>query len=159
MTRMSDVAQLDLGIALALAYQEFVRELRAAMAGEGYDDLGRSDGFVFRALAERPLTVSDLAARLQISKQGAAQIIDDMQARGYVRRRPDPGDARARLVELSERGQAALGCARRFHRRYEDRLAELHGRAAVAQVRAVLAAMAGAGAAEGMEPPLRALYL
>ena len=156
---MTTPAQLDLGILLALAYQEFVRELRAAMASGGYDDLGRSDGFVFRALAERPLTVSDLAARLQISKQGAAQIIEDMEARGYVRRRPDPGDARARLAELTERGEAALGCARRFHRRYEDQLTRAHGRAALAQVRAVLTAMAGAGAAEGMEPPLRALYL
>jgi DNA-binding MarR family transcriptional regulator len=159
MTTMRNPAQLDLGIVLALAYQEFVRELRAAMASEGYEDQGRSDGYVFRTLVERPLTVSDLAVRLQISKQGAAQIIDDMEARGYVRRRPDPGDARARLVELSERGEAALGCARRFHRRYEDRLAERHGQAAVAQARAVLTAMAGAAAEEGMEPQLRALYL
>ena len=52
------------------------RELSAA----GVDALGRSDGYVFRALAERPCTVSELAARLQISKQGAAQIVAETLA-------------------------------------------------------------------------------
>ncbi len=54
----------------------------------GYDDLGRSDGVVFRMLNHQPRTVSELAERLEISKQGAAQIIDDMQRRGYVVRTP-----------------------------------------------------------------------
>ena len=77
----------DLGILLALAYQEFVRELHVDLAGHGYDDLGSSDGFVFRAPADRPMTVSALAVRLDISKQGAGQIIDDMEHRGYSRAR------------------------------------------------------------------------
>jgi DNA-binding MarR family transcriptional regulator len=163
MSRMTSSAQPDLGILLALAYQEFVRELRAAMAGEGFDDLGRSDGFVFRALSVQPLTASDLAARLMITKQGTAQIIDDMESRGYVSRRPDPADARARLVELTERGEAALACARRFHRRREDQLAGAHGRAALAEARSVLTALASAGTGadgtDGLDPQLRGLYL
>src|SRR6185503_3809478 len=103
-----------LGILLALAYQEFVRELREAHAAQGFDDLGRSDGYVFRALAARATTVGELATRLGISKQGAAQIVDDMVARGYVRRRPDPTDGRAQLLSLTARGDAALAAARRF---------------------------------------------
>src|SRR5689334_10172048 len=95
----------DLGILVLLAYQGFVGELHAHMAAHGHDDLGRSDGLVFRMLHAGPRTVSDLAGRLEITKQGTAQIIEDMERRGYVVRRPDPTDARARLVELSDRGR------------------------------------------------------
>src|SRR5215475_8877996 len=106
----------DLGILLGVAYQEFVRQLGEAHEAAGFTDIGRSDGVVFRSLSARPMTVSDLAARLEISKQGAAQIIDDMERRGYVQRHPDPDDRRARLVRLTERGERALAMARRFHR-------------------------------------------
>src|SRR5215510_5415821 len=129
---MTDRTQpVDLGILLALAYQEFVRELRDMHDRAGFDDLGRSDGFVFRALAVAPMTVSDLAGRLAVTKQGAAQIIEDMERRGYVERHPDPADRRARLVSLSARGRAALAAARRFHHGYEQRLRATHGDQAV----------------------------
>jgi DNA-binding MarR family transcriptional regulator len=148
----------DLGIQLLLAYQGFVRQLHADMARRGHDDLGRSDGVVFRMLNAGPRTVSDLALRLDITKQGMAQIVEDMERRGYVVRRPDPADARARLVELSGRGRAALGIAREFHRSYERRLVRHHGRAAVDAARMLLAAMAEE-APEGLDRELRGLYL
>jgi DNA-binding MarR family transcriptional regulator len=155
---MARTAQsIDLGILLGVAYQEFVRELRAAHEAAGFTDLGRSDGFVFRSLAVRPMTVSDLAARLEISKQGAAQIVEDMERRGYVERRPDPDDRRARLVHLSERGTRALAVARRFHRDYERRLVRGYGPDAVATTRSVLDAIAGDQ--QRVDPRLRALYL
>lgn len=151
------VQPVDLGILLGVAYQEFVRELHAAHATAGFTDLGRSDGFVFRSLAIRPMTVSELAGHLEITKQGAAQIIDDMERRGYVERQPDPDDRRARLVRLSERGQRALANARRFHRDYERRLARVHGKEAIATLRAMLEAIAGAE--QSVDPRLRAFYL
>jgi DNA-binding MarR family transcriptional regulator len=140
-----------------VAYQEFVRELHAAHAAAGFADLGRSDGFVFRSLMIRPMTVSELASHLEITKQGAAQIIDDMERRGYVERQPDPVDKRARLVRLSGRGQRALANARRFHGHYERRLADAHGEEAVATLRAMLGAIAGT--AQSVDPRLRAFYL
>jgi DNA-binding MarR family transcriptional regulator len=156
---MPDETQpVDLGILLVLAYQEFVRELRDTHIKQGFDDLGRSDGYVFRALAVRPQTVTDLSVRLGISKQGAAQIIDDMELRGYVERRPDPSDARARLVYLSPRGEAALAAARKFHQAYERRLARRCGGDTVAGLRTALQAMAG-GSDRTVDPHLRALYL
>ncbi|GAA1573868.1 MarR family transcriptional regulator [Kribbella hippodromi] len=133
----------DLGILLLLADQEFVRELRAYTASQGYDDQGRSDGFVFRTLGDGPTTVSALAERLEISKQGAGQIIDDLERRGYVERRTDPSDARARLLHLTARGEAALSTARRFHHSYERRLRRRLGDEAIDTLREVLAEMAG----------------
>ncbi|RZU49381.1 MarR family protein [Krasilnikovia cinnamomea] len=149
---------LDLGILLALAYQNFVRDLRSHLAEQGFDDLGRSDGFVFRALGASPMSISELAVRLEVTKQAAAQIVDDMQRRGYVRRTPDPHDRRAQRLELTDRGAAALAAARQFHQRYERRLARAHGAAAMAALRDVLNAVAG-GPDETLAPRLRAMYL
>ncbi len=145
----------DFGILLLLAEQEFVRGLRAATAEQGFADQGRSDGFVFRTLGAGPATISALADRLDITKQGAAQIVDDMESRGYVERHPDPTDGRARLIHLTTRGQAALAAARKFHQSYERRLRKTHGDAAIDAVRAVLTSMAGEDSAT--DPHFRAL--
>lgn len=153
-----DLRPVDLGILLALAYQQLVEQLRASLAEQGFDDLGRWDGYVFRQLAVQPITVSVLAGRLDITKQGAAQIVEDMQRRGYLQRRPDPSDGRAQLLVLSERGAAALAAARRFHQRYERRLGREHGRNAVLAARAVLTAMAGC-TGDSADPLLRTTYL
>jgi DNA-binding MarR family transcriptional regulator len=150
---------LDLGILLALGYQEFVRRLHEALAAAGFDDIGRSDGYVFRALDETPLSTSALAARLGITKQGAAQIVEDMTRRGYLERRPDPQDARARLLSLSGRGRSALAEAHRFHQHYERELARSHGREAVTALRVLLAAMAAGDGDGAPDPRLRAMYL
>jgi len=155
MADMSASGKPDFGILLLLADQEFVRELRASMAAQGFDEQGRSDGFVLRTLGAAPMTISALAERLEISKQGAGQIIDDMERRGYVVRKPDPSDGRARLLHLSTRGEAALAAARKFHHAYERRLRKAHGDAAIDAVRTVLTAMVGE--AQTADPHFRAL--
>ena len=149
----------DLGVLVALAYQEFVREMHEDLAGRGFDDLGRSDGYVFRALDAGPLTTSALAVRLDITKQGAGQLVEDMTRRGYLTRRADPSDRRARLLELSERGRAALTAARAFHRSYESRLARRHGRAQVDSFRAMLVAMAPTYGRGALDPRVRAMHV
>jgi DNA-binding MarR family transcriptional regulator len=115
--------RIDFGILLGLAYARFVDELHDALGAEGFDDLGRSYGYVFRALDGAELNASDLAARLRITNQGAVKLIDEMAARGYVERHPHPSDGRIKVLALSARGQAALAAARRFHATYEERLA------------------------------------
>lgn len=147
----------DFGILLLLASQEFVRELRETLATQGFDDQGRSDGYVLRALSAEPMTVSSLAERLEISKQGAGQIVDDMEQRGLVARVPSPTDGRARILRLSQRGHDTLKAARKFHQTYERRLKRAHGSETVAAVREVLAVMAGEHDPTG--PRFRAHYL
>lgn len=155
---MSSLPKPDLGILMARAWQEFVREMHAELAQQGYDDLGRNDGYVFRTLARQPLTVSALAGRLEITKQGAGQIVEDMERRGYVVRRPDPDDARAKLVDLSPRGRRAMAAASAFHQRTERMLIREHGQGAVDALRAALASLAGPSA-DAEDPQLRAVGL
>ena len=114
----------DIGILLGLAYGAFVAEMHADLAARGFDDLGRSYGYVFRVLADGDRSLSELAGLLGMTLPGAGKIVDEMVERGYVRRHPDRSDRRVKRLRLSSRGRAALKAARAFHRRFERRLAD-----------------------------------
>lgn len=53
-------------------------------------------------------SVSDLAVAERVRPQSMAQTVGDLEADGFVTRRPDPGDRRRALVELTEEGRRAL---------------------------------------------------
>src|SRR3954471_21920402 len=94
----------DLGILLTLALAAFKDRLHAHLADAGFSDLGPSFGFVFRILADEPLSLAQLASRLRISSQGALKIVAEMESLGYVERQDDPKDQRVRRVALANRG-------------------------------------------------------
>lgn len=52
--------------------------------------------------------ITDVAARAGITKQAVGQLVDELEALGYVTRVVDPSDARARLVVLTDRGREAM---------------------------------------------------
>jgi DNA-binding MarR family transcriptional regulator len=145
----------DFGVLLGLAYIAFVDDLNARMRKAGFDDLGPSHGYVFRALADGPLTLSELANRLHMTTQGAGKIVDEMERGGYVRRRPDPDDGRARRIELDRRGRQALTTARKVHHEFERRLAARLGASRVKHTRAVLQGIVDAGSPDGAAPAIR----
>jgi DNA-binding MarR family transcriptional regulator len=53
-------------------------------------------------------SVSDLAVAERVRPQSMAQTVSDLEADGFVTRRPDPDDRRRALVELTEEGSATL---------------------------------------------------
>jgi DNA-binding MarR family transcriptional regulator len=54
------------------------------------------------------MRLSELSDRLQIAPRTATEVVDALQARDLVRRRADPADRRAILVEVTERGAGML---------------------------------------------------
>jgi DNA-binding MarR family transcriptional regulator len=52
--------------------------------------------------------MSELAERLLLSRSGATRLIDRLEASGYVARRPDPADRRAKRVVLTPNGVRLL---------------------------------------------------
>jgi DNA-binding MarR family transcriptional regulator len=62
---------------------------------------------------EGPRSVSDLAVAERVRPQSMAQTVGDLEADGLVARRPDPGDRRRALVELTAQGREALEADRR----------------------------------------------
>jgi len=60
------------------------------------------------ALSDGALRVSDLAERLDVVPRSATSVVDDLEAAGFVERRPDPEDRRATFVDLTDEGAGLL---------------------------------------------------
>jgi DNA-binding MarR family transcriptional regulator len=54
------------------------------------------------------MRLSELSERLEIAPRTATEVVDALEAPGLVRRRGDPGDRRATLVEVTEHGARVL---------------------------------------------------
>ncbi|HEV7204956.1 MAG TPA: MarR family transcriptional regulator [Jatrophihabitans sp.] len=50
------------------------------------------------------LRLSELSHHLHIAPRSGTEVIDTLEERGLVERRPDPDDRRATIVELTDRG-------------------------------------------------------
>ena len=55
-----------------------------------------------------PSTQQAIAGALEVSPRNVTGLVDALAASGFVERRPHPGDRRATLVTLTERGVATM---------------------------------------------------
>jgi DNA-binding MarR family transcriptional regulator len=58
------------------------------------------------------MRLSELSDRLRIAPRSATEVVDALEAQGLVQRRPDPGDRRATLVEVTDDGSGVLDAIR-----------------------------------------------
>lgn len=58
------------------------------------------------------IRLSELSEYLHIAPRSTTEVVDALESRGLVRRRPDPGDRRATLVEVTEHGASVLEAIR-----------------------------------------------
>jgi len=58
------------------------------------------------------LRLSELSDHLHIAPRSTTEVVDALESRGLVRRRADPGDRRATLVEVTEQGAGVLDAIR-----------------------------------------------
>jgi len=110
----------------------------ARLAERGHGDVRAAHGAVFQYLDETGTTVSVLAERAQITKQAMAELVHYLEARGYVLRKPDPDDRRAKLVLPTDRGRQIVAIAQDLVPQLEDRIAAVLGAERVAALRADL---------------------
>ncbi|HWS38314.1 MAG TPA: MarR family transcriptional regulator [Actinoplanes sp.] len=68
------------------------------------------------------MRLSALAEHLRIAPRSATEVIDDLQNRGLVERRPDPSDRRATLVVLTDRGAGTARAIREARAAEGERL-------------------------------------
>ena len=112
--------------------------LRAAFAAAGLDGIRPAQAVALVPLAAGGLHASDLADRLKVSRQAVAQGIASLERHGYVTRLTDPGDARARFIELTPRGRQALRVMRSNAVALEKRWAEVLGPRRLGELRETL---------------------
>ncbi|SHI13176.1 MarR family winged helix-turn-helix transcriptional regulator [Streptomyces sp. 3214.6] len=97
-------------LVLALSGQ-LVQEIHTSVSQQGFEDLRPAHGFAFVRISAGGATTADLAEHLGVTKQAAAQLVEELVRKGYVERHPHPHDARARLLALTETGWAATRAA------------------------------------------------
>ena len=83
----------------------------ARLVEHGHTEVRPAHSAVFQYLDDDGTTVSVLAERAQMTKQGMAQLVQHLEAHGYVERVPDPADRRAKLVLPTERGRSVISIA------------------------------------------------
>jgi DNA-binding MarR family transcriptional regulator len=58
------------------------------------------------------MRLSELSDHLGIAPRSATEVVDALESRDLLRRRPDPGGRRATLVEVTEHGASVLAAIR-----------------------------------------------
>lgn len=128
----------DLAILLAAAYRGVAERLLRAMAEGGIRGMRPLYGFVIRAVSSESPTVSRLAELLDVTKQAASQLADDMCRAGFLERQGDTADRRRTRLVLSRTGSLVWQRARRTSAAMERELRAECGDERVDAFRAVL---------------------
>ncbi|MDQ6741573.1 MAG: MarR family transcriptional regulator [Candidatus Dormibacteraeota bacterium] len=123
------------------AYNLLSARLFGGIAAAGGAGLRPAHGNVLEHFSENPaepLRLVDLAARAGMTPQSMGQLVDDLEARGYLERRPDPGDRRAKRIHLTVQGHATVRASERAMREVERHLSQLLGEEDHARLRRML---------------------
>ncbi|MFI6509482.1 MarR family winged helix-turn-helix transcriptional regulator [Streptosporangium sp. NPDC050855] len=108
--------ELDAGD-LAAVLEEFIRSFIRLPSAERHTFTTLS---VLHTLTHRgPMRLTALTTTEQITQPAVTQLVDRLERDGLVERRPDPGDRRAVLVQVTPAG------ARIVHTRRRDRVDRL----------------------------------
>lgn len=91
------------------------RRVNRLLAGElydrlyeaGYTDISRASQAVFENIDRQGTRLTVLAARADMTHPSMNELVNELERQGYVERRPDPSDRRAKLVCLTDRGRQA----------------------------------------------------
>ncbi len=109
------VERLPIGQLLGNLIRLFRAEL--ASRGEGgaeVEGIRPAHLQVFGSIKADGSRLTELADSSGLSLSAMAELVDSLQGLGYLERRPDPADGRAKLVCLTETGRGAIGEGRRL---------------------------------------------
>jgi DNA-binding MarR family transcriptional regulator len=116
-------------------------ELYAQLKSAGHGQLTHLHGAVIAHLDEEGTRATELANRSGRHKQVIGRIVDELEALGYVERRPEQVDRRAKLVVPTGRGIEVMRLSDQIVRGIERRVAEAVGEAAYNEFRKTLRAV------------------
>jgi DNA-binding MarR family transcriptional regulator len=116
-----------LGILAARLLFSVQDELYARLEEAGHGELTRLHGAVIAHLDEEGTRATELARRSRRHKQIIGRIVDELEELGYVERRPERTDRRAKLVVPTQRGRKVMRLSDEIIRDIERRQARVHG--------------------------------
>jgi DNA-binding MarR family transcriptional regulator len=137
-----DNASSDFWIPMAglfeIAKDAFFEDFREELEQTEFGDIRPTHGCVFRFVRGPGMRLTVLAEMAGMTKQSVGEIVDDLVARGYVKRIPDPEDKRAKLICLTERGERAQATGLALFAKVEKQWAERYGAERMRQLRELL---------------------
>jgi DNA-binding MarR family transcriptional regulator len=128
---------------LRLAHQHWTQAVEAALDEAGFGDIRPPHANVFTFARPEGIQVSELTKLAHVRKQTMTQAVEELERLGYVERRPDPNDRRARLVFLTERGKGVRPIAMATGRLVDERWAEIAGSEEIEQIKHALQRLLG----------------
>jgi DNA-binding MarR family transcriptional regulator len=137
------ITRENLGFLLAKASQRWNELLTAGFSEHGFPEVRPSYGSVLVPLFEEDgLRMGEIARRSRLSKQTMTTMVRLAERDGLVVRDPDPEDARAVRVRLSDRAREFRPVAERVLNRLEERVAGILGGSGQRRMRDGLAELA-----------------
>lgn len=85
--------------------------MQEGLVESGYGDVRPAHYAVFRYLKPEGSRVTELAREARMTKQSMGELVFYLERRGYVERRPDPRDRRARVVIVTAKGRKGYRAA------------------------------------------------
>lgn len=132
------MAQMNTGLLMFIAQRHVEMRVLDHLRERGFGDITLAQARIAARLDDDGMRLTELAAAAQVTKQTAAFLVGQLERAGYVERRPDPTDARARLICIAERGRAAQREARVVERKVEAEWTRHLGKERMAALRASL---------------------
>jgi DNA-binding MarR family transcriptional regulator len=136
-----------------IAHEAFFEDFRVELEQTEFGDIRPTHGCIFRFVGGSGMRLTMLAQMAGMTKQSVGEIVDDLVARGYVKRIPDPEDKRAKLICLTEKGERAQATGRALFAKVEEQWKERYGERRIEQLRKLLEEIA-ANEAPGAAPEL-----
>lgn len=130
--------RLAVGQLLGRLQREFRRAILAPAADGGYGDIRDPHLQIFGNIRMGGVRLTEIAARAQLSLAATSELVNDLESLGYLYRRPDPSDGRAKLIDLTERGRSLMAAAGDVVAGIEERWAAAVGRQRFAQMCATM---------------------
>jgi DNA-binding MarR family transcriptional regulator len=128
-----------IGFSMRVVWQ-WVWELNnEAAARAGFDDVNPAHISLFRYPGLDGQRLTEIAQRMQITKQSVHELIGHLEQHGYLVREPDPTNRRARLVRLTPKGHRLQEVIRLQALDAERRIATIIGDRRFAQLKGALA--------------------
>ena len=103
--------RLAIGQLLGRLLREFRTELFVPAVEAGYTDIREPHLHIFGNVGIDGVRLTELATRAQLSLGTTSELVSDLQQLGYLERRPDPADGRAKLIFPTLRGRQVLNDA------------------------------------------------
>ena len=103
---------------------------------------------VFGNIDSEGTRLSTLAERANVTAQAMGELVDDLVAKGYLTREPDPTDRRAKLITITDLGYRGIQDAYDTIAGIEDDLGSLLGRRGLLDLRRALRRVAEAQSGE-----------